>query len=188
MSNTIVTPNFRGSFVHLGKPHTPKGSTRDPMYSLTIVLPKKEKSTRRFIDELNILIREAVVGAWGESQADKIIKKFRFPPIGDGDNQTSETEIEQFYDSWFIRASNTRKVPAYRPRPLELFGRDEIEEECYSGAWYKAEINAYAWENPQSGKGVSISLIKVQKRYDDDQFAGVSGRPADEIFDEVDDD
>ena len=45
-------------------------------------------------------------------------------------------------------------------------------EELYSGAYYRASINPFAWDHPTGGKGVSFGLNYVMKVRDGEPFSG----------------
>jgi hypothetical protein len=64
----------------------------------------------------------------------------------------------------------------------DIIANDETE--VYSGAWYRAQVRAFAYENA-GNKGVSFGLQNVQKLRDDDPLG--SGRiPASKAFEPVD--
>lgn len=56
----------------------------------------------------------------------------------------------------------------------------------YSGRWFRASVNPYAWTHPTGGKGVSLGLVNVQLLSHDDPLAGGKVKASSE-FDAIDD-
>lgn len=167
-----TTPCFRGSFVCLVTPRAVSDDKPDAKeYSMTIVLNKDEPTTAKFMKKLEAAISAACVEKFGKDMPRKVLKHY---PITDADaavDEDGEALTEKFPEwenSWIIRAKNKRKPGAIDKAGNKLFS----DEELYSGAWYYATINAWAWSGKTFGKGVSISLNNVMKDHDDDQFAG----------------
>ena len=151
----IITPEFRGSFVHLLEPHAIKGvEGAKPRYQITIPLPKKDA----FWNELNALIEETAKGKWG-----KIPPKMK-SPVKNGD----EEDRPEFAGCYSVQATSNNKPGIVGTNLKPVMSADEI----YSGAYYRASIRAYAWEHPTGGKGVSIALDNVMKVKDGEAFSG----------------
>lgn len=165
MATKLVTPEFRGSFVHILTPHAPKAAPgekqSDPRYQITAPIKKNDP----FMKKLEALIEETAKGKWG-----KIPPKMK-SPIKDGDDD----ERPEFVGHYTIQASSKNK-PDIVDKSLQPI---MDEKEIYSGAWYRASIRAYAWEHPTGGKGVSIALDNVMKIKDDVAFSGRSSADAD---------
>jgi hypothetical protein len=150
----IITPMFRGSFVHLNEPHAMKGvEGAKPKYSITVVIPKADP----FWAKVDKLVNETAMAKWG-----KIPPKLK-TPVRDGDE---EGRPETAGMSTFNASSMNR------PGVVDANLQPVIDpEEIYSGAYYRASIRAFAWEVP-TGKGVSIALDNVQKVKDGEKFSG----------------
>lgn len=158
----IVTPEFRGSFVHLLEPHTIKGvDGAKPKYQITIPLPKKDA----FWAKLDKLVDETAKAKWG-----KIPPKMK-SPVKDGDDEGRPEFAEQFV----IQASSNNKPGVVDAALQPIMDANEI----YSGAWYRASIRAFAWEHPTGGKGVSIALDNCMKVKDGEAFSGRTDASAD---------
>lgn len=159
----IVSPKFRGSYVSVMKPRK-MFEDSEPQYEITIVIPKNDKKGKEFIADIEDAMDAAMKDKFGKPIPFTKCKHF---PIRDGD----ESDEEQFHGHWLIGAKNKRRPGVLvldedgNRRPVE------DESEIYSGAWYHASVNVYAWDN-KFGKGVSISLEGVLKVEDDEQFGG----------------
>jgi len=46
------------------------------------------------------------------------------------------------------------------------------KDEVYSGCFGKAVLNAYSWENPSGGRGVSFGIRAFQKTRDGESLGG----------------
>jgi hypothetical protein len=151
----LVTPEFRGSFVHILEPHAIKGvENAQPRYQITIPVKKSDP----FWKKVEALIEETAKEKWG-----KIPPKMK-KPIKDGDDEGRP----EFVGCYSIQASSKNKPGIVDSSLQPIMDADEI----YSGAWYRASIRAYAWSHPTGGNGVSIALDNVQKVRDDTPFSG----------------
>lgn len=170
MATKLVTPEFRGSFVHLVTPHAikvaPGEKQPEPRYSITIPVSKKDP----FWKKVEALINETAVAKFG-----KIPPKLK-SPIKDGDEPDNDgNERVEFKGTFTIQATSKN-----RPGVVDQ-GLNPImtEDEIYSGAYYRASIRAYAWDHPTGGKGVSIALDNVMKVRDGEPFSGRSDAKSD---------
>lgn len=158
----IVTPEFRGSFVHLLEPHAIKGvEGAKARYQITIPLPKKDA----FWTKLNALVEDTAKAKWG-----KIPPKMK-SPVKDGD----EEERPELIGCFSVQATSNNKPGIVDSSLSPIMNANEI----YSGAYYRASIRAYAWEHPTGGKGVSIALDNVMKVKDGEAFSGRTDASAD---------
>lgn len=160
----LITPEFRGSFVHLDKPSRMQGDPdSEPRYQILIALPKDDP----FWDELEDAIDAAAKAKFNG----KIPPKFK-SPIKDGDDEP----YDNLKGCLFVNASNSRRPGVVDEDLNPIMDGDEL----YSGAWYRASINAWAWSHATGGKGASISLNNVMKIRDDERYDG--GTSAEEDF------
>jgi Protein of unknown function (DUF2815) len=158
----LVTPEFRGSFVHLLEPHAIKGvENAKARYQITIPIPKKDP----FWAKLNGLVEETAKAKWG-----KIPPKMK-SPVKDGD----EEERAELAGCYSIQATSNNKPGIVDVSLNPLMDANEI----YSGAYYRASIRAFAWDHPTGGKGVSIALDNVMKVKDGEAFSGKVDAAAD---------
>jgi hypothetical protein len=166
MATKLITPEFRGSFVHLTKPHAiktaPGQPPATPRYQITIPLKKSDP----FWKKVEALVAEVVSEKWG-----KVPPKLK-TPIKDGDGPDGRPE---FAGCFTIQAASNNRPGVVDAQLNPIMSEDEI----YSGAWYRASIRAYAWEHPTGGKGVSIALDNAMKVRDDEAFSGRSDAGSD---------
>jgi hypothetical protein len=182
MAEKLMTPEFRMSYAWLLQPKKNKqDETKKAKYSGMIVLDKSLKSTRIFIAKLE----KALLAASLEKHGKVIPKsKLKHWPIKDGDDGDAEGEVNPAHEGcWCINASSNRK-----PQVIDRKGRELLdEEEVYSGMWCKATIHCWGWDNPASGKGVSVDLDNVMKTKDDEKLGGSGTKAEDDFADELED-
>lgn len=161
----LITPEFRGSFVHILEPHAIKAAPGEkqpePRFQITIPIDKKDP----FWKKVDKLIEETAVAKWGKVPAKLKNPKKDGDAVDDDGNKRPE-----FEGRWSIQASSKNKPGIVDASLQPIIDANEI----YSGAWFRASIRAYAWEHPTGGKGVSIALDNVMKIRDDEAFSGRS--------------
>lgn len=168
MSKKIVTPEFRGSFVHLTKPSVPPGADEDAArYQITAVLEPSDP----FIAKLEAAIDECAKEKFGPKAVFGTKKGQVRSPIKDGDD-SGYAEHEGMVT---FQIATRRKPEIVNSNLDPILDADEI----YSGAWYRASLVPFAWDHPTGGKGVSLSLSNVLKLRDDDSFAGNTSAASD---------
>jgi hypothetical protein len=158
---------------HLLKPTVAKGSAEGatPKYQINMLVPKASN-----IDLLKEIAKKAKEEKFGTRE----IPKFKTPF-----HRTAEQErLLDYKDEYplLIRASST-DAPQVINAKLQLV---TDEAEIYGGRWASVSVNAYAWEHPTGGKGVSFGLANVQLLDHDDPIAN-SRVAASTEFESVDD-
>lgn len=173
MSDKILTPLFRGSYVNAFYAKQINGQG-EPKFSCTIVLPKQDPQTKAFIEKLKALFTKAQIEKLGSVLPDAILKKKY--PIKDGDvwtNGKGETE-SAYAKCFFIPATNTRQpglkvmLPDGTKRNAEAPGDVPL---FYSGAYYYASVGVYCYDN-KFGKGVSVNLSGLMWVKDGQKIGG----------------
>jgi hypothetical protein len=175
----LVTPVFRGSFVHLIEPKAPAPEA-EPVYSMAIVLPKDDPDTKKFMSALKERVTEAAKDKLG-----KVPRKLK-APWKDGD----EEERPEWEGCWVVNAKS--KV---RPGTVDSSLNPIMEpDKLYSGAYFRASVSPWAWSHKVGGQGVSLNLHNVMFVKDgeafaggtkaEDDFAGFAEAPAEEEEDE----
>jgi hypothetical protein len=171
----LITPDFRAAFISVFRATSMKntdGSTSKPKYSIRAAFPPKA--------DLSALKKEAHNAAT-EKWGDKIPKTLRSPFRT---NEELETPIVGIGDDWTIMsfsANEDRRPGVVDAKLQDIIANDETE--VYSGAWYRAQVRAFAYDTA-GNKGVSFGLQNVQKLRDDDPLG--SGRiPASKAFEPV---
>lgn len=159
----LITPEFRGSFVHVIKPHAMKvkeGEKQpDPRYQITCPIPKDHP----FWKDVEKLVDATATSKWG-----KIPHKLK-RPIKDGDEPDNDGNERPEFKGKFTIQATSKNQPGMVDSSLNPI---MDEKEIYSGAWFRASIRAYAWEHATGGKGVSIALDNVMKVRDDEPYSG----------------
>ena len=99
-------------------------------------------------------------------------------PIHDGD--VDRPEDKNFAGKCYFNVKSTRQVGIVDAKVQDIID----EEDVYSGAWYRAQVRAFAYEN-SGNKGVAFGLQNVQKLRDDEPL-GAGRVPANKAFEAVD--
>lgn len=173
-SENLITPEFRAAFISVFKATAMKnadGSINKPKYSIRAAFPPTAK-----LDALKKEAESVAREKWG----DKIPKTLRSPFRT---NEELENPIPGIGDDWVVMTFSATEDR--RPGIVDAKLQDIIDDaDVYSGAWYRAQVRAFAYENA-GNKGVSFGLQNVQKLRDDDPLG--NGRiPASKAFDPVD--
>ena len=188
MSEKILTPKFRGSYVSVIVPRLPKGGKGKAKFGVTIVLPKDDPKTVRFIKELNRIFGVAMTEMFGKVLPQAVCKHW---PIRDGDDYVDDdgNVKDEFAGCWVIGAKSDRapglSILHEDGTREEVEDRALVAETFYSGAYYYASVTAYAWKHEEGGKGVSVSLSGLLWAGDGERFGGGSYSSSD--FDGVTD-
>lgn len=199
MSDKFLTPKFRGSYCHLLTPQKSKEENGKENYSITIVLPKANPETKKFLAQLKAAFKADMIEVFGKELPETALKHY---PIKDGDTHLNSDgdPITEWAGCWVMSAKNASKPGISVRAPdgrrwtmnkqsgewVNKDGEDlpaDLDTEVYSGAWYYASIRTFAWKHETGGKGVSISLSGVLKVGDDKPFGGSSFSESE--FDEV---
>jgi hypothetical protein len=174
MVDNVITPEFRAAFISVFKATSMKnadGTVNKAKYSIRAAFPPTAK-----LDALKKQAQTAAQEKWG----DKIPKTLRSPFRT---NDELENPVVGIGDDWIIMSFSANEDR--RPGIVDAKLQDIIDDsDVYSGAWYRAQVRAFAYENA-GNKGVSFGLQNVQKLRDDDPLG--SGRiPASKVFEPVD--
>jgi len=155
----VMTGLVRGAFVTLATPRAIAGDANSvAKYGLVMLIDSADPQLR----VLKEAAQEAAVNKWG-SKMPKTMKS----PFRDG----NEKDYQGYKDMIFVATSATADnkpgvVDAQTP-PREIHDMSQ----CYSGAWYRCVVNAYAFEKV-GNIGVAFGLNHVQKVADDEAFSG----------------
>ena len=123
-------------------------------------------------------IRSVVVEEWGPKGVELAkAGMIKMPYLaGDGkeakSKETGELHGGMGSDVWFIRTATQMECPVrYKSQhvmPKYGSGPDDIK----SGDYGFAVLTAFAWENAESGKGVSFGINYLQKKRDGEALGG----------------
>lgn len=164
MSVTIVTGEVRLSYTKLFTPETPQGGG-DPVYSVTILIPKTDIATKQAIDNaIQQVANEALATTF----------KGNMPPnlnsaIHDGDG-VRPTDGRPYGDEckgcWVVSAKSKTKPEVVDANVQPVLSPTAV----YSGCYGRVSLNLYAYNNKRMGVG--IGLGNVQKLRDGEPLGG----------------
>lgn len=172
MTNNIITPKFRAAYISVFRATKPRGADPDAKakFSIRACFPPDTDMTQ--------LKAEAAMAA-KEKWGDRIPKMLRSPFRR---NDELENPIPGIGDDWVIMTFNANEDR--RPGLVDMSNQDILDEsEVYAGAWYRAQIRAFAYD-ASGNKGVSFALLNVQKLRDDEPI-GSARIPASKVFEPV---
>lgn len=158
----IILQNVRCSYVFVQNPRKKEGG-EDGKYGVQILLPKDDPQVKK----LNSIVKKTLVEKFGE-EATKKLGKFKLP-VRDGDDERDGEE----YEGVFFMNANSGKKPGIVNRNNEPADQDDIEELCYSGAYFHVSINVYAFKSTDGGKpGVALGLNNLMLRKKGERLDG----------------
>ena len=167
MRNTeVVTGKVRFSYLNV---FTPKASVNnaEPKYSVTLLIPKSDTTTKKKIDQAMAAARELYVARNGaQSMPPKPVHTLY---DGDGVRQGGDEFGEECKGCWVItvNAKATQKPGVY-----DAFRNDITDpQEIKSGDYGRAHINFFCY-NASGKKGISAGLLGVQKLADGEPLGG----------------
>lgn len=143
-------------------------------YGATLIFPKAADRTA-----LDNAVRGVIVEQWGDKGLERAKSGLIKSPFlaGDGKEARAKASGELHPgmgpDVFFIRVQSN-KPPVVRYRDPNI---PATEDDVYSGCYGFAVINAFAWNNPQNGDGVSFGIQYFQKTKDGERIGG--GGPID---------
>lgn len=139
-------------------------------YGCTLIFTKEHRAT------LEKEVAKVIVEQWGEKGIERAKAGLIKSPFlaGDGKEARNKTTGELHPgmgpDVFFIRTqANEDRPPVVRYKNPNI---PATEDEVYSGCRGFAVINAFAWNNPQNGDGVSFGIQYFQKTQDDERIGG----------------
>jgi hypothetical protein len=139
-------------------------------YGCTIIFDNKH---RPFFEDI---IRKVVAQKWGDKGQRDFDKGLIKNPLLDGDGpqahskQSGELWGGMGADKFFIRPTaqeDAQPQVFYRSKHVQA-----SREEIYAGCWGKGILNAYTYENPSGGRGVSFGIRAFQKFRDGEPLGG----------------
>lgn len=173
MADNIITPEFRAAYISIFRATAQKqadGTMGKAKFSIRAAFPPSAD-----LSKLKLEAGKAAQDKWG----DKIPKTIRSPFRR---NDELENPVVGIGDDWMIMTFSANEDR--RPGIVDAKNQDIINDaDVYSGAWYRAQVRAFAYDNA-GNKGVSFGLQNVQKLREDDPLGG--GRtPANKAFEPV---
>lgn len=165
------TQPVRLSFPNLFRPHSMEEG-KEGKYGATFLIP---------LDYDTKALKGAMLAAarnkWGPEATELIkSKKIKLPLR----NQEEKSHLAGYTEGWFLPTSSKNK-----PGVVDSALQPVLDPaEAVSGMLVIASLNAYAWEHPMKGKGVSFGLQNLMIWKDDGtRYGGVSPRPEEDFSD-----
>lgn len=168
MTDNVITPEFRGAFVGVFKATAPKDNPNGTKkYSVRAVfMPDADMSVLREQAKL------AAMDKWPNGIPKTVRSPFRT-------NEELDNPIPGIPDDAIVMTFSANEDR--RPGVVDKNLQDIIDDsECYSGAWYRAQVRAYGYDNA-GNKGVAFGLQNLQKTRDDEPL-GRGKIPASKAF------
>lgn len=180
MTNTkVVTGKCRLSYANLFEARA-QAEGQEPKYSVTLLIPKSDTKTVEKINAAIKAAREVFVARNGAASL-PAQPKHTFHD-GDGLRPSGDPFSPECKGHYVITVSNKNK-----PVVVDL-AKNEITDPSvvYSGCYARAAINFYGY-NTNGNKGISASLLSVQKIADGEPFGIVgSANDFDDDYDYMD--
>ena len=165
MSTKVVTGKVRFSFCHLFEAQEPQGGG-DPKYSVTLLIPKSDKTTLQKITEAMKEARDKFCEKNGSTALPA--KPSHTLHDGDGQKDSGEDYGPECKGHWVISVSSKQK-----PVVVDAAGNAILDPaEVYSGCYGRASINFFGY-NRAGKKGISAGLLAIQKLHDGEPFGTV---------------
>jgi hypothetical protein len=171
-STKVVTGLVRFSYLHVFKPTRVSEDSEDEKYSVSLIIPKKDKETIAKIKAaIDIATKQGVAGKWNGKKPANMK-----PVLRDGDEEREDDPA--YAGSYFITASSKTK-PGLIDRDKEPITDDT---DLVSGDWGRASVTFYPY-NVGVNKGVACGLNHLQKLKTGEPLGG-RGRAEDDFDDE----
>lgn len=160
--NKMILQNVRCSYVFVSSPNN-KGT-----YGIQPLIPKDHPQLK----QIKSIIKRVLIEKFGKEAWEKQ-KRYKLP-LRDGSEERDE---EHYQDHYFMNCNNPGKKgrPGIVNRKGEPADQDDIEEGCYSGAYFHVSISFFAFE-PAKGEdgrpGVGVFLNNVMMRKGGERLDG----------------
>ena len=174
-STKVVTGKVRFSYVNVFVP-TAMDEGAPLKYSVSILIPKKDKKTLQKINEAI----EAVIESKGAvfTKNGKRLSSLQLP-LRDGDEDENKADDPVYNGHFFVNAKSKNKPGVVDEDLNPIMDANEF----YSGCYGRASISFYAYDK-NGNKGVACSLNNLQKLEDGEPLGNVSN-PASDFGDDL---
>lgn len=158
-ATTITTGKVRFSYANLFEPKAAPGS-EEKKYSLSVIIPKKDKATVEKINNAVEAAKEAGKSKWGG----KVPAKLK-TPLRDGDEERPDDPA--YAGCYFFNCTSKN-----RPKVVDINIEDILDPaEVYSGCFGRVNVSFFAFDH-SGNRGVAASLNSVQKLEDGEALGG----------------
>ena len=176
----IILQDIRGSYVFVNEQRKSNEDGSPGGYGMQIIVEKGSDQHKKMMK----IVDQVLVSKFGQ---DALKKKARFKlPLRDGDE---ERDGEEYENMIFFNANSKVKKPGIVNRNNEPADQADIEEYCYSGAYFHASVSFYAFDAKSGGKqGVAVGLNNIMLKSKGDRLDGsVSAKSEFSSFTDVSD-
>jgi hypothetical protein len=160
----IILQDVRGSYVFVNEQRKSNEDGSPGGYGMQILVEKGSEQHKKMMK----IVDQVLVNKFGQ---DALKKKARFKlPLRDGDE---ERDGEEYENMIFFNANSKFKKPGIVNRNNEPADQDDIDDYCYSGAYFHASVSFYAFDAKSGGKpGVAVGLNNIMLRCKGDRLDG----------------
>lgn len=162
VSKKIIMQNVRGSFVFLTEPRKNKKGENDG-YSIQALVKKGSPLAKKLKSMQEQVAREAF--------GDKVKLGTLKLPLRDGDEERDLEANPECENHYFINCNSKNRKPGIVNIQSEPADEIDLEEYCYSGAYFHISVNLYAYEF-EGKKGVAAGLNSVMLRKKGERLDG----------------
>ena len=180
ISDRNVTVYGRLSYPDLFIPRAVAEDSDVKKYGATILIPKTDTDT---IQRVQAAVQAAVTHGVDTGKFKQPIdpNHTKYPPLRDGDapNANGEPRGPEFAGHWFIAAKASESKP-----PMVVDGQRQPiidQTEVYAGCYVNVAVEFFPYSHNTGGKGISCSLIGVQKAKDGEPL-GCGKVEVDDVF------
>lgn len=182
-TNRDVTVFGRLSYPNLFEARAMNEDSDKKHYSATLLIPKTDTTSIAAVQAaINAAVQQGVSDGKFKQPIDPAQTKY--PPLRDGDSMNSNGEPRgpEFAGHWFIAAKSpeTRKPFVVNGNVQPIIDASEI----YAGCYVNVALQFYAYSHATGGKGISASLVGVQKAKDGEPLGGAPVDAAD-VFSKI---
>lgn len=163
---------------------------KEEKFGATLIFPKKSK---KIVELCKQAVIDCAVAKWGDVAKERLGSGLIKNPILDGgkciNKKTGKLNAGMSDDVFFIRPSSGLEMP-----PQVIYKSPNVQakqDEIFSGCYGAAVLNAYWWEHPTQGDGVSFGIKLFQRLAGDpatDRLGGGGPVDAAKYFETVDED
>lgn len=176
----VTLSNVRNSFPFLFEPQPEKDLKKKPKFGVSFILDEKVN-----IKEIKAL-EEAV--EYVKKNAPKLKGlKVKKNPIHEAEDKTTKegNPVDGYSEGKkYITARNQTRPGTVDQKLQPLVAEDG---KLYAGCYVNARVAVFGYNHPESGPGVTFSLINIQHLRDGEPFGAKSG-PAEEGFTAIEED
>lgn len=174
----VTLQNVRGSYVFITSPRSQENEdgTTTQKYQMSVLVPKDDKEQ---VKKLQAAIAACAKEAFGNDVKLSAIKQ----PLNDG-----ETRDDPAYEGMYYLNPWSKTRPGILNRNKEPAQEKDLDEYCYSGAYFHVSVGFFSYNHKIGGKGVGVALNNVMLYRKGDRLDGRTDAEEDFEDVEVDDD